>query len=326
MLKNIIGSEAFQDGLHNYLNKFKYSNTDQYNLWKYLQASNDKYNKNNKMNIKNVMSSWLLQKGYPLLTIIRNYDGSNKVRFSQCKFELNENDENKLMQIQFELPITYTSKLEQDWNPKIKLWLHKTNNKSESFIEKQLDITENEWLIANLQEIGYYRVNYDERNWNLIIDQLIEDPSVIDEINRVQILDDLFHLAEIGKVDYKLALKALTYFKNEKDSFPWISISRHIDLINKMLFSSKKYHTEWKEFIYEIVNDGNKKLINKKMRGNEYSIQEMANVLMNLATDYNFNSFTDPLGVLFQRFKKNPIKNSIPPEFRYYLTHKNYNL
>ena len=31
--------------------------------------------------------------------------------------------------------------------------------------------SENSWIIGNIQYLGYYRVNYDERNWNALIDQ-----------------------------------------------------------------------------------------------------------------------------------------------------------
>lgn len=37
-------------------------------------------------------------------------------------------------------------------------------------------------------------MNYDEANWNALIDQLIKDHSVFDVINRAQIIDDAFML------------------------------------------------------------------------------------------------------------------------------------
>ena len=36
----------------------------------------------------------------------------------------------------------------------------------------------NNWIIGNLKYLGYFLVNYDERNWNAIIDQLKTDPTV----------------------------------------------------------------------------------------------------------------------------------------------------
>ena len=34
------------------------------------------------------------------------------------------------------------------------------------------------WLVLNVQQYGYYRVNYDDSNWNALMDQLKADPSV----------------------------------------------------------------------------------------------------------------------------------------------------
>ena len=39
-------------------------------------------------------------------------------------------------------------------------------------------------VVFNVQETGYYRVNYDKRNWGLIADQLEEDHTAIHVINR----------------------------------------------------------------------------------------------------------------------------------------------
>ena len=34
------------------------------------------------------------------------------------------------------------------------------------------------WVIGNCKQYGYYRVNYDERNWIALIEQLKEDHTV----------------------------------------------------------------------------------------------------------------------------------------------------
>lgn len=72
--------------------------------------------------------------------------------------------------------------------------------------EEQLTIsslpTKDKWVIFNVQETGYYRVNYDAENWNLIIQQLKENHESIQVINRAQIIDDVLNLARAGKTDW----------------------------------------------------------------------------------------------------------------------------
>ena len=36
-----------------------------------------------------------------------------------------------------------------------------------SSIKKRLPTEENQWIIANIRATGYFRVNYDRRNWDL---------------------------------------------------------------------------------------------------------------------------------------------------------------
>lgn len=35
-----------------------------------------------------------------------------------------------------------------------------------------MSYTADNWILANLNVVGYYRVNYDERNWNNLVKQL----------------------------------------------------------------------------------------------------------------------------------------------------------
>ena len=52
-----------------------------------------------------------------------------------------------------------------------------------------------DWMIVNPQQYGFYRVNYPSEYWQKIIDQQTSDHTVIDELNRAQIIDDAFNLA-----------------------------------------------------------------------------------------------------------------------------------
>ena len=55
------------------------------------------------------------------------------------------------------------------------------------------------WIIFNTYQMGYYRVNYDKANWNKIIAQFQNNFTVINALNRAQILNDGYSLARAGR-------------------------------------------------------------------------------------------------------------------------------
>ena len=81
MIENFIGSDSFQKGLQFYLNNHAYDVADSDDLWKSLEKFSD-------FPITDLMKTWILQMGYPLLTVKR--DGF-KFTFSQERFTLLEN-------------------------------------------------------------------------------------------------------------------------------------------------------------------------------------------------------------------------------------------
>ena len=56
-------------------------------------------------------------------------------------------------------------------------------------------ITEANWILFNIQQTGYYRINYDISNWQLIIDQLMYAHTIIYLMSRSQLIDDALNLA-----------------------------------------------------------------------------------------------------------------------------------
>ena len=53
-------------------------------------------------------------------------------------------------------------------------------------------------MLFNIQETGYFRVNYDDANWQLLVNQLADDHTAIHVINRAQLIDDALDLARAG--------------------------------------------------------------------------------------------------------------------------------
>ena len=76
-------------------------------------------------------------------------------------------------------------------------------------------------VIKDLFILFFNRVNYDEKNWKMIIKQLNDDHMKIHVINRAQIIDDAINLARSGLLSYEIALGVTSYLNKEVEYIPW---------------------------------------------------------------------------------------------------------
>lgn len=91
---------------------------------------------------------------------------------------------------------------------------------------------------------GYYRVNYDEHNWDLISKYLSKNETTLNKVhklNRAQLLDDAWNLAEAGLLKYEIAYKLTGYLELETDYFPWYAGIRNLLILHKRLLHTQHY-------------------------------------------------------------------------------------
>lgn len=72
MLEDLVGEKTIRDGLSYYLNKHKFDNAETNDLWDAISRSWDsgKYD----FTVKEMMDTWTLQMGYPLITFDQQND------------------------------------------------------------------------------------------------------------------------------------------------------------------------------------------------------------------------------------------------------------
>ena len=89
---------------------------------------------------------------------------------------------------------------------------------------------------------GYYRVNYDLTNWNLITNQLLTNFNQISLIGRSQLLDDSLNIAraEYG-LAYSVPLNLTQYLTGERNYVPWKSATNGLGYIDLMFVLSAGY-------------------------------------------------------------------------------------
>jgi hypothetical protein len=132
------------------------------------------------------------------------------------------------------MPINFiTSSME---NPSEFEWLS-----SETF-DDIITIPADTWFLLNVDQFGFYRVNYDENNWRAIIQALKDNENAFSIKTRAQLIDDSLALAKDGFLSYEIAFGLLMEMKNEKSFLPWNAAMRNILVLKNLLAKSSVHH------------------------------------------------------------------------------------
>lgn len=242
MMNYFLTEKTFRDGLHNYLENWKFKSTEQDDLWSALsdQAHADGTLPRD-LDVKEIMDTWTIQMGFPVINVTRDYDRGTAL-VSQTRFLLVEQtNSTDRHHYSWWVPLSYTYQGENDFstaNTKPKSWMGK--NETEKTLVG-LPRSRDAWVLFNIQETGYYRVNYDARNWDLLVDQLQKSHQNIGVTNRAQLMDDTLNLACAGLLPYEKALEATKYLRKEKEFLPWDAAFSSIRYLSDMLLRTEGY-------------------------------------------------------------------------------------
>lgn len=189
------------------------------------------------------MDTWTLQTGYPVVNVTIDYQNQN-IEFKQKRFgyespkkRRNDEKENPLWWI----PITYTTAKKLAFNDtKPTSWMRKT----QSAIVSDPDLSPEDWILVNIKQTGYYRVNYDRHNWKLLTAYMQDANSFakIAPANRAQLIDDALNLARGGNLDYSIAMNLTKYLAHENEFVPWKAAIYSLNYIDSMLIKGGDYH------------------------------------------------------------------------------------
>ncbi|XP_036443065.1 aminopeptidase Ey-like isoform X2 [Colossoma macropomum] len=230
MLSGFLSEPVFASGLSAYLKQFPYGNTVYSDLWGKLQEVVDADPAVNlPASVTEIMNRWILQMGYPVVTI-----DTRTGHISQKHFLLDsESEPNRpsVYNYKWFVPITWMKSgtvMGQHW------LLEKTATHEPMR-------TNSEWVLANVNVSGFYRVNYDSQNWQRLLSQLTSDHSVIPVINRAQIVDDAFNLARAKIINTTVALSTTRYLSEEREYMPWESAIKNLNYFFLMFDRTEVY-------------------------------------------------------------------------------------
>uniref|UniRef100_A0A7N8XUD7 Aminopeptidase n=1 Tax=Mastacembelus armatus TaxID=205130 RepID=A0A7N8XUD7_9TELE len=217
MLSDFLTEDVFTMGLTTYLAEFAFGNAVYKDLWNHLQMAVNASDMQLPDTVHNIMNTWVLQMGFPVVTI-----NTNTGSIAQQHFLLDPDSEgippspfNGLRYIQISLSSLATN--------------------------DAMKISGSDWLLANLNVVGYYRVNYDQGNWDRLLNCLSTSHQLIPVLNRAQLVDDAFNLARAKIIPTVLALNTTKYLNNERDYIPWQSSMNNLEFFYLMFDRSEVY-------------------------------------------------------------------------------------
>ncbi|XP_053392868.1 glutamyl aminopeptidase-like [Mercenaria mercenaria] len=233
MLQEMMGSGPFFDGISTYLTKYEWSTATTNDLWDDLGQVPAGYS------VKEVMDTWTLQMGLPYINITYDNSGTKtRVTAAQNRFLADKNmnyDEN-------ESPFRYRWYVQLDYldNSEYKInWI--TKDESSVTFEVNTDMSQVNSLIKfNVNDTGFYRVNYPDSVWRRIANALeTQGPSAIPyPADRTGLVDDAFNLARGGYIGYDVAMEMTKYLDQEQHHLPWDSAYSGITYLKDMFMTS----------------------------------------------------------------------------------------
>ena len=192
------------------------------------------------------MDPWTKVKGFPVVTIKRV--SNNEINVKQKKFSLNSEEQNLVKEETNVWPIYLTFISDSGVGKPFTL------DKSEDTIKLETAIPTDSWIKFNVEESGFYIVNYEPQDWKLLIDLLKNNREVLSPMERSNLIFDASMLAESGDLSYSVLFDLLSYVKNEDNLIAWMAAQSCLNRLNDKLDSSGG-GLAMKEFTKELTQD-----------------------------------------------------------------------
>ncbi|XP_065095515.1 aminopeptidase N-like [Ochlerotatus camptorhynchus] len=233
MFRVVFQDDNWREGLVSYFNNRELDGAIADHLYEGLQlAVNGKDVLPRSFNVKDVMDSWTTVAGFPVLTVKRDYK-TGEIYVSQERFYSDRQLPNDHV---YHVPYNYATKSAANFDTLTFEWL------STKAAKLMTTAAAGDWIIFNKQQTGYYRVNYDAQNWQLIINALQDNPSTIHVQNRAQLINDAYNLARSERLDLAVPLELMTYLRQETAYPPWAAASSVLTYFNNKIRGTPKYH------------------------------------------------------------------------------------
>ncbi|XP_015705151.1 endoplasmic reticulum aminopeptidase 1 [Coturnix japonica] len=316
MLRDFLTADVFKAGLVQYLQKYSYQNTKNEDLWDSLtnicptvgtenselqgdgfcrrnqQSSSNTHWTKESLDVKAMMDTWTLQKGFPLVTV--TVRGRN-VHLQQEHYKKGVDSlsptENGYL---WHIPLTYITSRSHT----VERFLMRT--KTDVIILPE----EAEWVKFNVDMNGYYIVHYEDDGWDRLINLLRENHTMISSNDRASLINNIFQLVRIKKLPISKAFDLTLYMKRETQIMPILQGMNELVPIYKLMERRDMDDTEkqLKDYIVSLFKD----LIDKQLWSDEGSVSErmLRQSLLTFACVRRYQPCVDKAEEYFSKWQK----------------------
>ncbi|KAH0505694.1 Endoplasmic reticulum aminopeptidase 1 [Microtus ochrogaster] len=210
------------------------------------------------IDVKTMMNTWTLQKGFPLITI------SVRGRNVHMKQEHYMKGSESIQETGYlwHVPLTFITSRSDT----VQRFLLKT--KTDVLILPEAV----EWIKFNVGMNGYYIVHYEDDGWDSLNGLLKEAHTAISSNDRASLINNAFQLVSIGKLSVEKALDLTLYLKNETEIMPVFQGLNELIPMYKLMEKRdmNEVETQFKAFLIRLLKD----LIDKQMWSDGGSVSE----------------------------------------------------
>ena len=279
MLRRWLGDDAFRKGLGAYFEKHQYGNTIGRDLWDALSQASGR-------DVAAFMDAWLEQPGYPVVTA--------KV----------ENDCLILTQKQFFIG---------EYEDKGRLWPVPLNSNwqglPDTLTTERLEIPNYAALAAqndgalrlNTENTAHYITDYQGE----LLDALLNNLSSLDNISKLQIVQERRLLAESGKISYADLLPVISKLANETSYMVVSAVSQVLEGLNRFVDEGSQTEEDYKTLLKVLSQSNFDRLGFEKQEGESDEDEMVRQLIMGNMIKADDETAKAQASQIFDRYRNN---------------------
>lgn len=236
MFMHAFTESTFKKALTSYLNQKQFSDAQDTDLFAAIEkAAKADGTLLANLDTAKIMASWTNHDGYPVLSVSRS-KVNNTVTLTQRRY-FSEKQQASAPDNVWWIPYNWATASEAHFNVTTPTaWL----GDSSATINVNT-LKTGDWLLLNKRQTGYYRVQYDAHNYELLAAALQKNVNSVHLVSRSQLLNDAFELARSGHQTYAAALELSKFLADDVEYVPWAAAWNGFSDIERLLYNSTSY-------------------------------------------------------------------------------------